>query len=236
MQTAKFNSCLTLLAFFVGLAIPVATLAQTNPPQAPVVEGRNSKAEAPARHYPGGGTGLAKPVHQISVMVGAALDSGEEPNGGGFEHQAWKSPVGRIAYHYSFMAKRPVQLLVGGQLLVSRSVSEAMSGTNGRTSTFTTSRLDGAGSVGVGFSPNKGIVNLQGFLSIGSNLSQTRKLKSPGFTTDVKRSGNENDFPLFIALDLTASVDLTEHVRAMIGLNFVTESTSSLLMGAAYAF
>lgn len=193
-------------------------------------------AKAQSKEPPAAAPGIAKPIHQISVMLGAALDSGQEPNGGGFEHQAWKSPVGRIAYHYSFMAKRPVQLLVGGQAIVSRSIAESFGSSNGRSSKFTTSRLDAGGSVGVGFSPNKGMLNLQGFLSLGSNLSKTRELKSPGFTTDVDSSFGDNNLPLFIALDLMASVDLTDHVRAIFGLNFITDSTSSFLMGAAYAY
>lgn len=185
---------------------------------------------------PGGGTGIAKPAHQFSIMVGAALDSGQEPNGGGYQHQTWQSPVGRIAYHYSFMAKRTMQLLLGGQVVVSESVSEASGGSNGRTAKFTTNRIDGAASVGLGFSPGKGPFNIQGFLSVGSNFKNKRMLKSSGFTAEIDNSWSDEAVPLILIVDLNFSYDLTEDVRAIAGLNFITDSTSSLLMGAAFAF
>jgi hypothetical protein len=195
----------------------------------------SAQAQAPVKAVSSGASS-GKPTSQFSLMAGAALDSGQDPDGSAFEHQTWKSPVGRLAYHYAFFANRPVQLLVGGQLVASHSLSEATGSTNGRRSKVTTDRIDSGASVGVGFSPGRGPFTFQGFFSLGANLKSKRELKSAGFDTELDNSWSEDAFPLVLMVDVMGSYDLTENWRLIGGFNFISDSTSSFLFGAAYAY
>lgn len=216
-----------ILGWMIFSSVCFATLsveAQTKP-QPP--RASSSMAASPA------GT---KPSNQFSLMGGVSLDSGQDPNGEAYKHTSWKSPVARLAYHHAFFAQRTFQMLVGGQFIYSESISEASGSSNGRQAEFSTTRSDIAASIGLGFAPARGPFMFQGLLSLGSNLKTKRVLKSTSFTTEIDDSWSDRAFPLILVIDALASYDLDENWRVIGGFNLVTDSTSSFLVGAAYAF
>lgn len=179
-------------------------------------------------------TSLRVPRVQFSLSGGTTYSSSDDI-GGSYKHQTGSSPIGRLGYHYTFFAEKPFNLLLGGDIIGSRSVARISSAT--ASSTFQTDRVDAGVTIGLGWTPGGpgSAFQFQGFIGTGTNVSRTQVLQSPGYTTNTSRKYPDL-FTTFSAwVNVVGVYSFSPHWRGMAGL-FSFDSTSSAMAGVAYAY
>lgn len=186
------------------------------------------KASAEGESSSTSSSGYAKKF-QFDLLIGRDVNR-QDKFSDDWEHQTSDSPIGQFQFHWNFFAQKPVNLIVGGEVGLFKSV-ETISGSS--TATATTTGWGIGPLIGVGFNPGgpngRWKIQLNGSFTMAT---KSTKLKTGGFTATMRSVHTS----LEIGGSATGQFCITENWRILAGAFGADTEAIGFGAGVGYAF